>query len=222
MSNYTWDYIQKHPKDTKRLLGIDDNQLKQIIELGKLAQQQQRAEIEQTKIRINRAGGGNHPKLTLEEQIVLTLIYLRHHLSFQLLGLLFEVSESTAHNVFEYWQRLLQQASPPSLLEQVKKSLEATAEIRTKLTEHELLVDSSEQSIERPVEYQIQQKYDSGKQKKHTMKNQFVVLPELGEIVDVVVGKTGATSDIQIWREYQRRFDPQQLFVGDKAYVGEP
>jgi hypothetical protein len=132
------------------------------------------------------------------------------------------VSESTAHNVFEYWQRLLQQASPPSLLEQVKKSLEATAEIRTKLTEHELLVDSSEQSIERPVEYQIQQKYDSGKQKKHTMKNQFVVLPELGEIVDVVVGKTGATSDIQIWREYQRRFDPQQLFVGDKAYVGEP
>jgi hypothetical protein len=82
MSNYTWDYIQKHPKDTKRLLGIDDNQLKQIIELGKLAQQQQRAEIEQTKIRINRAGGGNHPKLTLEEQIVLTLIYLRHHLSF--------------------------------------------------------------------------------------------------------------------------------------------
>jgi hypothetical protein len=46
MSNYTWDYIQKHPKDTKRLLGIDDNQLKQIIELGKLAQQQQRAEIE--------------------------------------------------------------------------------------------------------------------------------------------------------------------------------
>ncbi len=27
MSNYTWDYIQKHPKQTKRLLLIDYDQL---------------------------------------------------------------------------------------------------------------------------------------------------------------------------------------------------
>lgn len=36
MENYTWQYIQKHPKETKRLLGINYEQLEQIIEKGKL------------------------------------------------------------------------------------------------------------------------------------------------------------------------------------------
>ena len=31
MSNYTWDYIQKHPQQIKRLLGIDYEQLIQLI-----------------------------------------------------------------------------------------------------------------------------------------------------------------------------------------------
>jgi cell division septum initiation protein DivIVA len=222
MSNFTWEYIQKHPKQTKRLLGIDYNELEQIIEQGKIAHQNQKEETEKKKIRINRAGGGNHPKLSEEQQIVLTLIYLRHNLSFQLLGLLFEVSESTAHNLFDYWQRLLQRELPCSLLEHVKKFPEEITEIKTELTHYELLVDSSEQAIERPSDYQTQQKYYSGKQKRHTMKSQFIVLPELQDIVDVVVGQAGATSDIKIWRDSQIRFDNHQLYIGDKAYVGEP
>ena len=42
------------------------------------------------------------------------------------------------------------------------------------------------------------------------------------EIVDVVVGKPGATSDINIWRERRTEFSETQKFQGDKAYVGEP
>ncbi|NET65097.1 MAG: transposase family protein [Moorea sp. SIO1G6] len=36
------------------------------------------------------------------------LVYLRHNLSFKLLGLLFQVSDSTAHNLFNYWQKIFQ------------------------------------------------------------------------------------------------------------------
>ncbi len=61
------------------MLGIDYQQLEDIIELGKLLNQRKREEIERTKVRINRAGGGNNAKLSEEEQIVLMLIYLRHH-----------------------------------------------------------------------------------------------------------------------------------------------
>jgi DDE superfamily endonuclease len=39
--------------------------------------------------------------------------------------------------------------------------------------------------------------------------------------VDVVVGKPGLMSDIKICRQTLNRFDFQQLFCGDKAYVGE-
>jgi len=45
------------------------------------------------------AGGGRKPKLSLEEQIILTLTYLRHSATFQLLGIQFSVSETTANNV---------------------------------------------------------------------------------------------------------------------------
>ena len=46
-------------------------------------------------------------------------------------------------------------------------------------------------------------------------------MPSAKEIVDVVVGKPGATSDINIWRERYKEFSEEQKFQGDKAYVGE-
>ncbi len=79
MKNYPWQYIQKYPKQTKRLLGIDYQQLEQLMGLGKLIHRKNQSEIEKNKIRINQPGSGTPPKLSEEEQIVLMLVYLRHH-----------------------------------------------------------------------------------------------------------------------------------------------
>jgi Helix-turn-helix of DDE superfamily endonuclease len=97
---------------------------------------------EKVKTRIIKAGGGQPSKLSMEEQIILTLVYLRHHLTFQVLGLLFQVSESTAHNLFNYWPSLLREGLPASLLEQVKKSQENELEVIEQLQQYELIVDS--------------------------------------------------------------------------------
>ena len=221
MPSYIWNYLQKYPQQTKRLLGIDAQQLEQLIELGKLLHQKRQKEIEKNKVRINRAGGGNTSKLSESEQIVLMLVYLRHQISFQILGLLFQVSESTAHNIFSYWQKILEKDLPPSLLEQAKKSQEDEEIIREELKSYQLIVDSAEQVIERPSDYQEQKKYYSGKQKRHTQKSQFIVLPKAEDIVDVVIGQPGPMSDIKICRQTLNKFSPQQTFSGDKAYVGE-
>jgi hypothetical protein len=221
MSNYTDEYIQKNPQETKRLLGIDCQQLQELIVLGKLANQKHKEQQEKSKVRIIKAGGGNHPKLSEELQIILTLVYLRQHPSFQMLGLLFQVSESTAHNIFNYWLKILEEELPESILEQVKKSPEEKILILEELEKSELIVDSAEQAIERPSDYQEQKKYYSGKQKRHTFKNQFIVLPKGRDIVDVVVAKPGPMSDIKICREVLNIFEPQQGFCGDKAYVEE-
>ena len=58
------------------------------------------------------------------------------------------------------------------------------------------------------------------KPKRPTVKNQLIVMPSGQEIVDVVVGKPGATSDINIWRERRTQLSNTQKFQGDKAYVG--
>jgi DDE superfamily endonuclease len=90
------------------------------------------------------------------------------------------------------------------------------------LSGFELVVDSYEQPIPRPKDNEKQKKCYSGKQKRHTLKNQVVVMPSGREIVDVVVGKTGATADITIWRDRESELSRVQRFQGDQAYVGEP
>jgi len=88
------------------------------------------------------------------------------------------------------------------------------------ITEYELITDSYEQPIQRPGDYEEQKKYYSGKKANHTKKSQVIILPKGKDIVDIVVGKPGPTSDKKIFDERQIEFDPNQKFQGDKAYQG--
>ncbi|NEP47208.1 MAG: transposase family protein, partial [Okeania sp. SIO2H7] len=83
--------------------------------MAKSLDKKHREKVEQQKTRLIQAGGGAKPKLSVEYLLVLTLIYLRQSLTFQVLGLLFQVSESTANNIFNYWLKILEDGLPPSL-----------------------------------------------------------------------------------------------------------
>lgn len=215
------DYIQNNPQETQRLVGLKYEQLEQLINQASKLHNQKQQSAEAQKVRIINKGGGRKVKLSTENKILLTLIYLRHLTTFQLLGIQFGVSESTANVTFNYWFPLLQELFPPSLLEQVKKNASDSEIVKEILTENELIVDSYEQPIERPGEYEEQKKYYSGKKKNHPMKKQIIVLPNGDDIVDVVAGKPGPKSDINLFRERQKGFDSRQRFNGDKAYEGE-
>ncbi|MEG3936460.1 MULTISPECIES: transposase family protein [unclassified Microcoleus] len=141
--------------------------------------------------------------------------------TFQLLGIQFGVSESTANDTFNYWLPQLRELLPCSLLEQVKKNAADYEIVKEILTEYELIVDTYEQVRERPGTQDEQEKYFSGKKSNHTFKSQIIVMPDGRDIVDVVAGKPGPKSDITLFREERSRFDPQLIFKGDKAYVGE-
>ena len=52
MNNYTWNYIQNHPQETKRLLGINYEQLQSLIESLKLIEKREKEEQEKQQIRI--------------------------------------------------------------------------------------------------------------------------------------------------------------------------
>ena len=213
--------IEKNPKEIKRLLGIDQEQLRQLVAQAELIHSQKQEEIEKNKLRVNKKGGGKKPKLSPQEQILLTLVYLRHSPTFQLLGIQFGVSETTANDIFHYWLPIISEALPPSLLEQVKKFEGDYEWLQELLSEVQLIVDTSEQARERPRDYQEQKEFYSGKKKNHTRKNQLIVLPEGKDIVDILPGVPGPKSDINLLRERFRQFAPEQKFGGDKAYQGE-
>ncbi|GAA6617946.1 transposase family protein [Scytonema sp. NUACC26] len=216
------DYIKSNPQETQRLVGLKYEQLEQLISEAIALHNKKQQDIEASKVRIINKGGGRKVKLPIEEQILLTLIYLRHFTTFQLLGIQFGVSESTANDTFNYWFPVLQELLPSSLIEQVKKNASDYEIVQEVLTEYELIVDSCEQARERPGEYKEQKKYYSGKKKNHTFKNQIIVLPEGQDIVDVIAGEPGPKSDITLFRSSNNGFNPHQKFKGDKGYEGEP
>ena len=114
-------HIKRQPKSTKRLLGLTYQQLEVLIDRAYKYQQEKKQAIAKTEFRLIKAGGGRKSKLNTEEQIILTLYYLHNLPTFEILGINFDVSESTAPNVFHYWLNILRDILPSSLLEQVKK-----------------------------------------------------------------------------------------------------
>lgn len=214
-------YIQTYPHRSKQLLGISYDQFLQLVNQAEARYNQHQLEREQQKVRINTKGGGRTPKLTIAEQVCLCLFYLRQMPTFEVLGLQFSVSKTEANDTFHEWLLILRQLLPASLLDQVAAQASDYAVVQELLEQFRLLVDSTEQARERPGNNEHQQSCFSGKKKQHTFKNQLLSLPEGKDIVDVVVGATGPTSDIALFRQQQLRFSPQQQFAGDKAYLGE-
>ena len=189
------EYIDRHQSESQRLVGLNYEQLIKLINQAEKLNEQKQQVAEQKKARLIKAGGGRQPKLSVSDQILLTLVYLHHLPTFQMLGVQFGISESAANYIFHRWLGILRELLPASLVEQVKKKDFEWGWVEEILSNVELIVDSYEQPRERPREYQEQKKYYSGKQKRHTFKNQLIVMPTGEEIVDVVVGKPGATSD---------------------------
>ena len=214
-------HIEENPKETRRLIGLEYEQLQQLIENAEQLNYEKQALRESKKIRIIAGGGGRKPKLSVKEQIILTLVYLRQMTTFQFLGIQFGVSESTANDTFNYWLPILRELLPCSLIEQIKKNESDLMVVQEILTEYELIVDSYEQVRERPGDNEEQEKYFSGKKSNHTFKSQIIIMPDGRDIVDVVAGEPGPKSDITMFRENRDNFDPKQSFKGDLGYIGE-
>lgn len=96
--------------------------------------------------------GRNDSKISLADRILLTLYYLRHYPTFANLGDVFAISESYCCKIYHEYVRVLAQiARLPNRKEMLDNSPET------------LIIDVSEQPIERPVKKQ--KDYYSGKKK---------------------------------------------------------
>ncbi len=213
--------IESHHQSSRRLIGIDYKQFVALVELAEKRHIEKQAKIEKRKVRMIAPGGGRKPGISAKEGVCLCLVYLRQKPTFEILALLFDISKTKANDAFNYWIEILRDILPASQMEEVEGERQKYQELRRMLTEYELIVDSAEQAIARPIDYQEQKQYYSGKKKMHTLKNQFIVLPGGKDIVDINLGKLGKTSDINLFRETRNKFEVEQKFIGDKAYKGD-
>ncbi|WP_223265516.1 helix-turn-helix domain-containing protein [Nostoc sp. 'Peltigera membranacea cyanobiont' 210A] len=136
-----------YPDESKRLIGIKYEDFIVLVTLAEKKHLEKKAEMEERKIRLIAAGGGRKAEMTSAEGVCLCLVYLRQKPTFEILGLLFDVSRTKANNTFNYWVKILREILPASQVEEVKNDDKKYQELCKNLCEYELLVDSAEQAI---------------------------------------------------------------------------
>jgi hypothetical protein len=154
MSKY--EELKKKPKQFNRLVGINYGAFQILLEKIKKI-------IEEQKQTNPKSKRGKKSDFIIEDQLLLTLYYLRNYHTFLQLGSEFKISEGYANKVFHKISKILIRILQlPSNKELTKEGLKA------------IVIDASEQPIEKPVKKQ--KEYYSGKKTpyhKGTISNMF-------------------------------------------------
>ncbi len=167
-------------------------------------------------------GGGRRFQLSMADQVLLTIIWLRQYPTFPVLGYLFGLDDRPAARTVARLLPLLEAAGRDSMrlpdpgphhrrdLPQLLKNTPGLM----------VLVDTFEQRVQRPAGQEEQQRWYSGKKKGHTIKSQIAVEEETGRIVDVGDSVPGPTADITVFKDsgLRDRLPPGTGLMGDSAY----
>lgn len=196
----------------------------------------------------DRAPGAGHPfELDPRDALLLTVVWLRHYPTCEVLGYLFGVSKATASRMIREALPLLEAAGRdtmrlpepgrqhrrrlPEMLRRIPglgKLLEATAAAGAPPRCSEagprrpaVFVDSFEQAVQRPTDRAEARRWFSGKKKAHTIKSQ-VAVDESGRVVAICGDAVGPFSDLTLLAAsgLARRLDPDVDLFGDGAYLG--
>lgn len=123
--------------------------------------------------RIRKIGGGSKPKLPkLEDRLLVYCVYAKLYLPYILLEYLFGVDESTVCRIVKEMTKLLGQKIIVRRGGKRISSLEELKEVFPDLDE--ILIDATEQRINRPAKKRLRRKHHSGKKKDFTLKEQIV------------------------------------------------
>ena len=171
-----------------------------------------------------RAMGAGHPMhLAVIDQILLTIVWLRLYPTHEILGYLFNVSDSTARRAIERMLPLLEQSGQDTmrLPDPGKRQHRQLDVLLADLPELMVIVDSFEQRIQRPQERATADGYYSGKKRQHTLKSQVAIHEQTGQVVDVPDSVPGPTADIKLLEQsgLMARLPAGVGAMGDLAYV---
>jgi DDE superfamily endonuclease/Helix-turn-helix of DDE superfamily endonuclease len=167
-------------------------------------------------------GGGDAFDLPVADQLLLTVVWLRHYPTQEALGYLFGVSDSTALRAVRRCLPVLEAQGKDSMRlpdpgrfnrRPLPALLKGTPELA-------VLVDTFEQRTHRPR--RRQRAYYSGKKRAHTLKSQ-VAVDEDGRIVDVGRSRPGPWADLKVLRRSGLAGRLARAGVGalgDLAYLG--
>jgi hypothetical protein len=215
---FTVQRLRRKPKHFKSFTGLSPEEFDILLKAVEPEYHSQQVAMKTQKIRQRKLGGGRNFKRNLTERLLMTLIYYRLHLTFIMLGYLFDLDDSRAgEEIRERMQPVLLVVLPIPMRDRlfdvsnekaVNQDLEAMKQaprVRTleELLEKypeikEVLIDATEQSVYRPEEKGKRRTRYSGKKKEHTIKTQVVTTKKL--ILHVSESIDGSVADMTLLR----------------------
>lgn len=160
---------------------------------------------------------GRPPEVKPVDKVLMTLIYMRHNVSQEVVGGLFDFSADTSENAFHEVAPILRDLFPAQKWEAEKRWRRGEPQWTPDEVE-KAIVDSFETPVRRPSLQSRQQRVYSGKKKRHTLKTQ-IVTDQKGEVLTLSAGHRGPKADIKLYEEAPWP-DPiaNKPRMGDKGY----
>lgn len=208
------------PQQLQALCGLSARALETLLDAAVPILLQRRREAQAVRPKRQRAvGGGRTRRLSPTQEILLTLVYLRHNVAHAVVGALFGVSADTSENTFQEVVAVLQEVCPAQRWAAQKRWKKGEPSWQPTDVER-VLVDSFETPIRRPSQDAAQRRVYSGKRRRHTLKTQ-VVTDGTGEVLEVSGGHRGPAADKTVYEHSQvpQRYPAAQIY-GDLAYLG--
>jgi ParB-like chromosome segregation protein Spo0J len=143
----------------------------------------------------------------LEDHLLIMLIYYRCYITQEFLGFFYKVHKSAICRAIKRIEKLVR---PLIGVERKPKISRREAEA--------LIVDCTEQPIQRPRADAKQREHYSGKKKRHTLKTEYIVSRK-GRIVSASPSHPGSHHDLAIRRDGPKLSNKVRLYA-DSAYQG--
>lgn len=147
-------------------------------------------------------------------KVLMTLLYLRHNVSHEVVAAIFGFSADSSENAFHEVVPLLRDMFPSEKWESEKKWRRGEPTWSPDKVD-KVIIDSFETPISRPSINERQKRVYSGKKKRHTLKTQ-VVTDQAGEILCLGAPHPGPKADIKIYEE-----EPLPEPIADKSRIGD-
>jgi hypothetical protein len=213
--------LSKKPRLFRSFTGLEIFEFDTICREIELRYQEYEKKRLSKKRRIRNIGAGRPFDLKVRDRFVMLLVYYKLYITYTLSGFLFNLDQSNVCRDISILEPLIERCIPlPKKLYRRTRRLRTIGEVEKYFPGFKAFVDSTEQEIPRPKNKKKRKNYYSGKKKKHTVKNQYMVNNQ-GLILHKTRHEKGKKHDYGVYK-HSHPVTPSQVesVVVDLGYLG--
>ena len=181
----------------------------EIFELKRLSRKERKKAI----------GQGNNFKYKLKERIVITLFYYRVYTTMDFLAFFIDLDKSNISRNISMLEKIIKKVIPLPKKIYSNKKIRTEEELLEIFPELKVIVDATEQKINRPKNKKRRDNHFSGKKKIYSKKVQ-IIINKKGLIVHKSKSVNGKKHDKKLFEEDNFEIQKEVMIEGDSGFQG--